>query len=81
MTTCMSGIVINILSGLLGLGGNSGGGMQIGLNYGYLQVMDTSVANRRRSTIHATSSDGPSDNALTVQSNLISNVPVSKRKP
>ena len=85
MTTALSGIVINILSGLLGLGGSfglggsSGGDMQIGLNYGNIQVIDTTITNKRKSKLRTTSSDGTSENDFAVTSELLPDAPKSKR--
>ena len=78
-TTAISGMIMNLLSGLLGLGGSSGGGMGIGLNYGFVKVIDATIANKRKSKLRATSSDGTIDQELAVPSSILTNAPKTTR--
>lgn len=79
MTTALSGVVMNLLSGLLGLGGSTSNGMKIGLNYGYVQVIDSTITNKRKSKLRATSSEGSTDQDLAVSSTILTNAPKTSR--
>ena len=79
-TSSISGIIVSLLSGLLGLGGSSSEATGISVNYANMQVTDTTVAAKSRNTIRTTTLEGAEQTQLANKSQLVSGTALDTKR-